>query len=83
MYTFMVNLINGRTMWPKSLVPTTLLPPIHHTQVGRPIKKRMKSAGEAIDMVVNEKLSRKLKSVTCDLCGNIIHNKRTCKCQKC
>ncbi|KAI7729489.1 hypothetical protein M8C21_014854 [Ambrosia artemisiifolia] len=31
-YSFKINPINGRALWPKCDVPTTLLPPNHHTK---------------------------------------------------
>ncbi|KAL4587707.1 hypothetical protein LXL04_000581 [Taraxacum kok-saghyz] len=39
-YSYKVQPIKGRIMWPKSLCPTKLTPPRHHTQVGRPKKKK-------------------------------------------
>ena len=47
-YSYKVEPIKGRIMWPKSLCPTTLVPPIHHTQPGRPTKKRKKSEDEKL-----------------------------------
>ena len=41
-YPYKVQPIKGRIMWPKSLCPTKLTPPPHHTQVGRPKKKKRK-----------------------------------------
>ena len=81
MYSFKIEPINGRSMWEKSLCPTTLLPPKHHVQVGRPKKKRKKSAMELQDMVKGDRVSRSQKSVTCSKCGNIGHNARSCKGQ--
>ncbi|CAI9273035.1 unnamed protein product [Lactuca saligna] len=40
MYSFKVSPINGRSMWEKSAIPTTLLPPKHRVPIGRPKKKR-------------------------------------------
>nr|GEX72930.1 hypothetical protein [Tanacetum cinerariifolium] len=74
-YNHHVNPIRGKIMWPKSPIPTTILPPNHHPQVGRPPKNRKKSASKDIQMVKNEKLSRASKNVTCVLKG---HNKRSC-----
>ncbi|KAL4582259.1 hypothetical protein LXL04_006803 [Taraxacum kok-saghyz] len=45
-YSYKVHPIKGRIMWPKSLCPTKLTPPPHHTQVGRPKKKRNKTEDE-------------------------------------
>ncbi|GJX27939.1 hypothetical protein Tco_0236018 [Tanacetum coccineum] len=66
-------------MWPKSNIPTIILPPNHHPQVGRPPKKRKKSAGEDIPMVRNNKLSMRSQTVTCVLCHTKDHNRRSCK----
>ena len=41
-YSNKVEPIKGSNFWGKSSCPTTLLPPYHHTQVGRPRKKRKK-----------------------------------------
>nr|KAJ0213339.1 hypothetical protein LSAT_V11C400157690 [Lactuca sativa] len=47
-YSYNVEPIKGRIMWPKSLCPTTLIPPIHHKQPSRPNKKRKKSEDEKL-----------------------------------
>nr|GEZ27488.1 hypothetical protein [Tanacetum cinerariifolium] len=62
----------------ESPIPTTILPPNHHPQVGRPPKIIKKSAGKDIQMVKNGKLSRASKTVTCVLCKSKGHNKRSC-----
>nr|KAJ0217988.1 hypothetical protein LSAT_V11C300147840 [Lactuca sativa] len=46
MCSFTVDPIKGRSMWPKSDCPTTLTPPPHHKQPGRPKKKRRQTADE-------------------------------------
>ncbi|CAI9280790.1 unnamed protein product [Lactuca saligna] len=46
MYQHTIDPINGRSMWPRSDCPTTLLPPKHHKQVGRPKKKRKRAVDE-------------------------------------
>ncbi|GJU84177.1 mutator type transposase, partial [Tanacetum coccineum] len=78
-YSHHINPIRGKIMWPKCPIPTTILPPNQHPQVGRPNKARKKSDGEDIKMVNNGKLSRKSKTVTCFLCKSKGHNKRSCK----
>ncbi|KAL4572319.1 hypothetical protein LXL04_019091 [Taraxacum kok-saghyz] len=45
-YSYKVHPIKERIMWPKSLCSTKLTPPPHHTQVGRPKKKRNKTEDE-------------------------------------
>nr|KAJ0227985.1 hypothetical protein LSAT_V11C100023200 [Lactuca sativa] len=47
-YSYKVETIKGRIMWPKILYPTTLIPPIHHKQPGRTTKKRKKSEDEKL-----------------------------------
>nr|KAJ0202300.1 hypothetical protein LSAT_V11C600322470 [Lactuca sativa] len=47
-YSFKVEPIKGRSMWPKSECPTKLIPPPDRTQVGRPKKKRRQSEGERL-----------------------------------
>ncbi|GJU76553.1 transposase, MuDR [Tanacetum coccineum] len=74
--------LNGRVMWKKSQIPTTLTPPKHNTPVGRPRKNRRKSKEEKAEMVKDGKLSRAYKTVTCMKCGNLGHNSRSCKGQK-
>ncbi|GKA84888.1 mutator type transposase [Tanacetum coccineum] len=83
MYSFKINPCNGPDMWKKSPSPITLTPPDYHTPIGRPPKKRKKSAAELFDgMVKNGKLSRAGKSVTCNKCGQVGHNSRSCKGQR-
>ncbi|KAI3509052.1 hypothetical protein L1887_24076 [Cichorium endivia] len=81
MYSFKIEPINGRRMWQKYACPTTLLPPKHHVPIGRPKKKRTKSALELEDMTKGSRASRKEKSVTCSACKKVGHNKRSCKGQ--
>ena len=78
-YSHHISPIRAKILWPKSNIPTTILPPNYHPQVGRPQKKRKKSAGEDIPMVRNNKLSRKSQTVTCTLCKSKGHNRRSCK----
>ncbi|GJZ01730.1 transposase, MuDR [Tanacetum coccineum] len=62
-------------------VPIELIPPKHHPQVGRPPKKRNKSAMEVEEMEKHGKLTRARKTVRCLLCKQIGHNRRSCKGQ--
>ncbi|GKD64463.1 crooked neck-like protein 1 [Tanacetum coccineum] len=78
-YSHKIQLICGPNYWEKSTCPTTLLPPKHHVQVGRPKKKRKRSKHEDEPFVKDGKLSRKGRTITCQSCGNIRHNKSTCK----
>ncbi|GKE90855.1 mutator type transposase [Tanacetum coccineum] len=50
-YSFKINPVPGREFWAKSQVPSRLIPPYILPQVGRPGKKRKKSAGEVTEMV--------------------------------
>nr|GEU91040.1 hypothetical protein [Tanacetum cinerariifolium] len=78
-YSFKINPVPGRQFWAKSQVPTRLIPPYIPPQVGRPCKKRKKSAGEVTEMVKDGKLTRKGGTVTCCKCGQKGHKKRSCK----
>ncbi|CAI9301559.1 unnamed protein product [Lactuca saligna] len=82
MYSFKVSPINGRSMWEKSAIPTTLLPPKHRVPIGRPKKKRTISIVEKEDFVRGNTTSRAHRSVTCTKCNNVSHNARTCKGQR-
>ncbi|KAD3337182.1 hypothetical protein E3N88_32702 [Mikania micrantha] len=77
-YSFKIFPINGKSLWPKSVVPTILTPPTHHKPVGRPKKARKKSAVEIEDMTRGGRLSKKNTTVTCDKCRNKGHNRRIC-----
>ncbi|GKE44799.1 mutator type transposase [Tanacetum coccineum] len=54
-YSFKIIPIRGRIHWPKCNVPTTLLPPKHQLQVGRPPKERKKSAAERDVLKISKK----------------------------
>ncbi|GKF51042.1 mutator type transposase, partial [Tanacetum coccineum] len=83
MYSFKINPCNGPDMWKKSQSPITLTPQDYHTPIGRPPKKRKKSSAELFDsMVKNGNLSRAVKSVTCNKCGQVGHNSMSCKGQR-
>ncbi|XP_023770489.2 uncharacterized protein LOC111919108 [Lactuca sativa] len=77
-----VSPINGRSMWEKSGIPTTLLPPKHCVPIGRPKKKRTISTVEKEDFVRGDTTSRVHRSVTCKKCNNVGHNARTYKGQR-
>ncbi|XP_022032123.1 uncharacterized protein LOC110933197 [Helianthus annuus] len=83
-YYNVIELINGPEMWTPSECPTTLIPPKHHTQVGRPKKKRKKAYGEKeLEQEFDKggKMTRKGSSIKCGKCGNMGHNVRSCKGQ--
>ncbi|XP_052626741.1 uncharacterized protein LOC128133382 [Lactuca sativa] len=75
MYVFKVETINGRFLWEKSTCPTKLVPPKYRVPIGRPKKKKRRSATE------DDGVYTKWKSITCTKCGNLGHNGRTCKGQ--
>nr|XP_043616369.1 uncharacterized protein LOC122588324 [Erigeron canadensis] len=77
MYKFKICPVPGRTYWPKSNSPITILPPKHHVQIGRPKKKRRKSKVE-LEIIKAGKLSRQGKTVKCGNCKQNGHNKRGC-----
>ncbi|CAI9265013.1 unnamed protein product [Lactuca saligna] len=93
MYSFKVEPIKGRAMWPKSDCPTTLVPPPHNKAIGRPKKKRRITAEERIEIQQRKRqansqsqndnetqsLSRKFLTMTCSKCKQKGHNARTCK----
>ncbi|GJU56462.1 mutator type transposase [Tanacetum coccineum] len=56
-FSFKINPVNGKQFWPKSSVPIERIPPKYHPQVGRPPKKRKKSAMEVEEMVNYGKLT--------------------------
>ncbi|GJW52826.1 mutator type transposase, partial [Tanacetum coccineum] len=75
--------VNGPQGWKKSDVPTTIIPPKPHPQIGRPSKKRKKSAAELADeMMKSKKLTKTGKSVTCKSCKQVGHNSRGCNSKK-
>ncbi|KAI3733169.1 hypothetical protein L1987_64387 [Smallanthus sonchifolius] len=76
-YSFKVNPLNGMSLWPRCQVPTTLTPPNHHTQVGRPKKARKISALEMDEMTKRGRLSKKNSKGTCGKCGIKGYNVRT------
>ncbi|GJU97542.1 mutator type transposase [Tanacetum coccineum] len=83
MYKFKINPVNRPHGWKKSDVPTTIIPPKPNPQIGKPPKKRKKSAAELADeMMKSKKLTKTGKSVTCKLCKQVGHNSRGCKSKK-
>ncbi|GKB09731.1 reverse transcriptase domain-containing protein [Tanacetum coccineum] len=67
-YSFKVNLCNGREMWPVVEATIVIVPPLYKPQVCRPPKKKKKSHNEiANESCSSGKLSRKDKSVRCGM----------------
>ncbi|GJW48108.1 mutator type transposase [Tanacetum coccineum] len=59
MYMFNINPVNGLQAWKKSDVLTTIILPKPHLQIGRPPKKRKKSAAELADEIMkSNKMTR-------------------------
>ncbi|GJS95655.1 transposase, MuDR [Tanacetum coccineum] len=80
---FKINPFNVPDLWPPSDSLIILTPPDYHTPIGKPPKKRNKSATELYDGRVKDgKLSRAGKIVTCLKCGQKGHNSRSCKGQR-
>nr|GEV24390.1 hypothetical protein [Tanacetum cinerariifolium] len=81
-YSFKVNLRNGRDMWPVVESRTVIIPSLYKPPIGRPPKKRKKSNDDiASQSASSGKLSRKGKSVSCDKCGNVGYNRKGCRGQ--
>ncbi|XP_022040793.1 uncharacterized protein LOC110943349 [Helianthus annuus] len=83
-YENVIEPINGLNMWTPSQCPTTLIPPKHHTRVGRPKKKRKEAFGEKeLEQEFDKggKMTRKGSTIKCGKCGNMGHNVRSCKGQ--
>ncbi|XP_021991468.1 uncharacterized protein LOC110888244 [Helianthus annuus] len=79
-YAYKVGPINGPKLWPISPVPTTLTPPLHHKEAGRPKKKRRRDQVEVENAMEKKgKLTRKGGTVTCKKCNVKGHNSRSCK----
>ncbi|GJZ53293.1 mutator type transposase [Tanacetum coccineum] len=56
-YSYTLRCLNGKVMWKKSQIPTTLTPLKHHNLVGRPRKYRRKTKEEKAQMVKDGKLT--------------------------
>ncbi|KAJ0566482.1 putative transcription factor interactor and regulator CCHC(Zn) family [Helianthus annuus] len=82
-YSHVIDPVDGQDLWTPSTCPTKLLPPKHHKQIGRPKKKRKKSAVEVTEltqqMESSGKMSRKGETVECSKCKRRGHNRRSCK----
>ncbi|XP_076945902.1 uncharacterized protein LOC143617133 [Bidens hawaiensis] len=81
-YGHTIDPINGVQMWTPSECPTTLKPPKHHKQIGRPKKKRKKSAEELSELAREGKMPRSSNTVTCRNCKTQGHNIRSCTAPK-
>ncbi|XP_076955553.1 uncharacterized protein LOC143630419 [Bidens hawaiensis] len=67
-------------MWTPFECPTTLVPPKHNKQIGRPKKQRKRSA-EEMQLVNKGKMTRIANTVTCGKCKLKGHNQRSCTSQ--
>ncbi|KAK9073429.1 hypothetical protein SSX86_007753 [Deinandra increscens subsp. villosa] len=77
-YENRINPVHKQDMWLPSACPTILTAPKHHTQVGRPRKKRKKSADELSKIEHKGKMVRVGQTVTCSKCKKKGHNSRSC-----
>ncbi|XP_076908514.1 uncharacterized protein LOC143565425 [Bidens hawaiensis] len=77
-YDHTIDPINGVQIWTPSECPTTLKPPKHHKQIGRPKKKRKKSAEELSELAREWNMPRSSNTVTCKNCKTQGHNIRSC-----
>ncbi|XP_021984789.2 uncharacterized protein LOC110880602 [Helianthus annuus] len=89
-YSHTIGPINGRELWPKSQVPTNLTPPLHHTPIGRPKKKRRKDAVELQDEVERASQARNKRNRAAEadneqavVGGKFTRKWKSVKCQKC
>ncbi|KAL4578998.1 hypothetical protein LXL04_015133 [Taraxacum kok-saghyz] len=87
-WLFKIDPIKGRLMWPVGDSPMKITPPPHHTQPGRPKRKRRQSMEERSERqrqqlhgssASGSNLSRRFIRIRCGKCKNFGHNARTCK----
>ncbi|GKA73974.1 hypothetical protein Tco_0780276 [Tanacetum coccineum] len=65
-YSYTLGCLNGKVMWKKSQIPTTLTPLKHHNPVGRPRKNGRKTKEEKAQIVEEWEVSEGFnKTVTC------------------
>ncbi|XP_058752673.1 uncharacterized protein LOC131625861 [Vicia villosa] len=74
-YSHIILPTNGPQLWPIS-GDTAINPPVMRRAIGRPKKNRNKANDEPRS---TNTLPRTLQTVKCKKCGNMGHNKRTCK----
>ncbi|GKV00257.1 hypothetical protein SLEP1_g12979 [Rubroshorea leprosula] len=77
-YSNFITPIRGAPQWEKSDMPP-VQPPVIRRAAGRPKKARRKAADEMEKQ--SGKMGRKGVKMRCTLCGNIGHNKRSCRPQ--
>jgi hypothetical protein len=81
-YAHKIEPIVGTTYWARTNHPINILPPKHHTQVGRPKKQRRRSTTEDdYPIVKGSKLSKRGGTITCGKCKQKGHNSKSCKGQ--
>ncbi|KAL4588918.1 hypothetical protein LXL04_001818 [Taraxacum kok-saghyz] len=88
-YSFKIDPIKGRIIWPISDCPMKITHPKHHIQPGRPKRKRRKSMeersqrkelhGVAGTQGSGTNLTRRFIRIRCGKCKHYGHNSRTCK----
>ncbi|GJW99210.1 hypothetical protein Tco_0181018, partial [Tanacetum coccineum] len=69
------------TLVEAEMIEVSFQPPKHHVQIGSSRKKRKRSKFEDGPLVRDGKLSKKERTISCESCENIRHNKSTCKGQ--
>ena len=74
-YSHIVLPTNGPQLWP-SEESEPIKPPVMRRAIGRPKKNRNKTNDEPR---YTNSLPRNHQTVKCQKCGNMGHNKRTCK----
>ncbi|XP_028080654.1 uncharacterized protein LOC114282202 [Camellia sinensis] len=74
-YVNMLTPINGREMWPRTEY-AKVLPPDVKKRVGRPKQNKRKETEAPIQGI---KLGRQGTKMTCNNCGKVGHNRRSCK----
>ncbi|GKD01234.1 mutator type transposase [Tanacetum coccineum] len=71
-----------REIWPVVEATTVIVPPLYKPQFGKPSNKRKKSHDEIENESCSSgKFSKKDKSVRCDKCRNVGHNRKCCRGQ--
>ncbi|KAL4333847.1 hypothetical protein GQ457_07G010930 [Hibiscus cannabinus] len=77
-YSHHVRPLRGPNQWAHLHTNVPILPPVIRRPVGRPQKNRRKEADEIL--TATERMSKRgVVQMTCRKCGNIGHNRRSCK----
>ncbi|RYR27300.1 hypothetical protein Ahy_B01g051357 [Arachis hypogaea] len=79
-YCFNVNPIKGQDLWEKTGSPAPVPPPVK-IKPGRPTLNRRKDKDEQ-PVSSKTRMKRKYNPIRCLYCGEVGHNRRTCKVKK-